>query len=110
MIRWFKASEEFLAFVSVKDPVVEGTYAHDCFCGLEVPDDLKSVRADLWLAQSKRNPEFVQEHSIWLASSNSVLTLLFIEESSVALSDPEGDDLEELQPEDLKVNRRKWPR
>ena len=110
VIRWFKASEEFLAFVSVKDPVAEGTYAYDCFRGASVPDDLKSVRADLWLAQSKRNPAYVQEHSIWLPSYDSVLTLLYIEESSIALSDPEEEALEELQPEDFTVHRRKWPR
>ena len=77
VIRWFKASEEFMAFVSVKNPVAKGTYAHDCFRGLKVPDDLKSVRAELWLAESKRhNAEYVQEHSIWLPSYDSVLTLL----------------------------------
>lgn len=110
VIRWFKASEEFMAFVSVKDPVAEGTYAYDCFRGARVPDDLKSVRADLWLAESSRNPEYVQEHSIWLPSYDSVLTLLYIEESAIFLADPEEEALEELRPEDFTVNRRKWPR
>lgn len=110
VIRWFKSSEEFMAFVSVKDPVAEGTYAYDCFRGVRVPDDLKSVRADLWLAESKRNPGYVQEHSIWLPSYDSVLTLLYIEESSIALADPEEEALEELQPENFTVHRRNWPR
>lgn len=110
VIRWFKASEEFMAFVSVKDPVAEGTYAYDCFRGVRVPDDLKSVRADFWLAESKRNPGYVQEHSIWLPLYDSVLTLLYIEESSIALADREEDALEELQPENFTVHRRKWPR
>jgi hypothetical protein len=110
VIRWFKASEEFLVFVAVKDPVAEGTYAHDCFRGVRVPDDLKSVRADLWLAESKRNPDYVLEHSIWLPSYDSVLTLLYIEESSIAIADSEEEALEELEPENFTVNRRKWPR
>lgn len=110
VIRWFKASEEFLAFVSVKEQVAQGTYAYDCFRGEKVPDDLKSVRADLWLAESKRNPEYVQEHSIWLPSYDSVLSLLFIDESAISLADPQEEALEELTPEDFTVNRRKWPR
>jgi hypothetical protein len=110
VIRWFKASEEFMAFVSVKDAVAEGTYAYDCFRGLTVPDDLKSVRAELWLAESKRNPDYIQEHSIWLPSYDSVLTLLYIEESSIALADPGEEGIEELDPNDFTVNRGRWPR
>lgn len=110
VIRWFKASEEFMAFVSVKDSVAEGTYAYDCFRGVKAPDDLKNVRAELWLAESKRhNPEYVQEHSIWLPSYDSVLTLLYIEESSIALVDPDEEALEGLDPEDFSLDRRKWP-
>jgi len=110
VIRWFKASEEFMAFVSVKDSVAEGTYAYDCFRGVKVPDDLNSVRAELWLSESKRrNPDYVQEHSIWLPAYDSVLTLLYIEESSISLVDTDEETLEELRAEDFTVNRRKWP-
>jgi len=110
VIRWFKASEEFLAFVSVKGSVAEGTYAYDCFRGVRVPDDLKSVRADLWLAGSKRNPDYVLEHSMWLPSYDSVLTLLCIEEPSASLVDPNEEALEELRPEDFGLGRSRWPR
>jgi len=69
------------------------------------------VRSDLWLAESRRGfPEFLQEHSIWLPSYDSVLTLLYIEESAHALVDQEEEALEELQPEDFTIKRRKWPR
>jgi hypothetical protein len=39
-----------------------------------------------------------------------VLTLLYIEESAHALVDQDEEALEELQPEDFTINRRKWPR
>ena len=111
VIRWFKASEEFMAFVSVRSQVAEGTYAYDCFRGASVPDDLKSVRAELWLAESKRrNPEYLQEHSIWLPFYDSVLTLLCIEEPSISLVDEEEETLDELRHEDFTLNRSKWPR
>jgi hypothetical protein len=103
VIRWFKASEEFGEFVAVKDSVSEGTYAYDCFQGLAVPDDLRTVKSNLWLAASRRGlPDFLQEHSIWLPS--------YIEESAHALVDQDEEALEELQPEDFTINRRKWPR
>jgi hypothetical protein len=111
VIRWFKASEEFGEFVAVKDSVSAGTYAYDCFQGLAVPDGLRTVKSDLWLADSRRGlPDFLQEHSIWLPSYDSVLTLLYIEESAHSLVDQDEEALEELQPEDFTINRRKWPR
>lgn len=111
VIRWFKAADEFQAFIAVHECVSEGTYAHDCFQALKVPDDLKSVKADLWLSPSRRrSPEYILEHSIWLPSYNSVLTLLYIEEVGASLVDEGEEALEELRPEDFTLNRSKWPR
>ena len=111
VIRWFKASEEFGVFVAVKDSVSEGTYVYDCFQGLAAPDDLRTVKSDSWLADSRRGlPDFLQEHSIWLPSYDRVVTLLYTEESSHALVDQDEEALEELKPEDFTINRRSWPR
>jgi Zn-dependent peptidase ImmA (M78 family) len=110
VIRWFKASEEFEAFVAVHDRVPEGTYAYDCFRGLSVPDDLRTVKAHLWLAPSRRrNPDYIFEHSVSLPSYDSVLTLLYIEEVATSPVDEE-ENLDELHPEDFTLNRRRWPR
>jgi len=111
VVRWFKASEEFEAFVSVRESVAQGTYAHDCFRGMPVPDMLKSVKSDLWLAESNRgNPDYILEHSIPLPSYNSVLTLLCIEAVGHSLQDDDEGALEELNPEDFTLRRRNWPR
>jgi hypothetical protein len=110
VIRWFKASEEFEAFVAVHDRVPEGTYAYDCFRGVSVPDDLRTVKAHLWLASSRRrNPDYIFEHSVSLPSYDSVLTLLYNEEVATALVDEE-ENLDELRPEDFTLNRHRWPR
>jgi len=111
VVRWFKASEEFEAFVSVKESVAEGTYAYDSFRGKPVPDMLKSVKSELWLAQSSRgNPDYILEHSIALPSYNSVLTLLYIEDIGHSLQDDEEGSLDDLHPEDFTLRRRSWPR
>lgn len=110
-IRWFKASDEFEAFVSVRESVAEGTYAHDCFKGIAVPDDLKRVNSHLWLAASTgANPDYIFEQSLLLPFYNSVLTLLYIEQTAHSLQDEEEGKLEELEPESFTLQRRKWPR
>lgn len=45
-----------------------------------------------------------------MPSYDSVLTLLYIEESSIVLANPQDETLEELDPENFSLNRRKWPR
>jgi hypothetical protein len=111
VVRWFKVSEEFEAFVSVRESVTQGTYAYDCFKRVAVPDELKSMRSDLWLAESRRgNPDYIFEHSLWLPSYDSVLTLLYIEDVGHSLQDDEQGVLEELDPQDFTVKRKRWPR
>lgn len=111
MIRWFKGSDQFEAFVSIRESVAEGTYAYDCFRQRSVPDELKRVRSDLWLVSSKRgNPDYIFEHSLWLPSYDSVLTLLYIEEVANALDDHQEGALEELDPEEFTLRRKHWRR
>ena len=75
-----------------------------------MPDDLRTVKANLWLAPSRRrNPDYIFEHSVSLPSYDSVLTLLCIEEVARSLVDEE-ENLDELRPEDFTLNRRRWPR
>jgi Zn-dependent peptidase ImmA (M78 family) len=111
VVRWFKASDEFEAFVSVRESVALGTYAYDCFKRVAVPDELKSVRGDLWLAESRRgNPDYIFEHSVWLPSYESVLTLLYIEDVGHALEDDDEGAFEEVDPEEFTLRRKRWSR
>lgn len=111
IIRWFKGSEEFEAFVSVRESVAEGTYAYDCFRQKLVPDELKRVKSDLWLADSRRgNPDYILEQSLWLPSYDSVLTLLYIDETGHALEEDQQGALEELDAGEFTLRRTRWPR
>jgi hypothetical protein len=106
LIRWFKASEEFDAFVMVRDQVAKGTYAYDCFNGRTVPDELNAVRANLWLAPSRwRNEEYILEQSVWLPYYESVLTLLYLEQPSSLARDNDAGAPEELNPEDFTLRQ-----
>ena len=108
-IRWFKPSEDFASFVPVHEEVQQGTYAFDCFRGLATPDSLERVRADLWLRSSRLLPSSgVLEHSIFLPAYRSVLTLLYIDEPVEQPEERNG--LDELNPEDFTLRRRRWPR
>jgi Zn-dependent peptidase ImmA (M78 family) len=109
VVRWFKSSDEFDAFVSVGERIEPGTYAYDCFQGKRVPDELKSVRANLWLTSKEASP-YVLEHSIWMPTYESVLTLLYLEAPSRAARSDDEEGLEELNPEDFTLRRRRWPR
>jgi Zn-dependent peptidase ImmA (M78 family) len=111
VIRWFKSSDEFDAFVSVGDRVEQGSYAYDCFKRKTVPDELKSVHANLWLVSPEASSDgYVLEHSVWMPFYDSVLTLLYLETPSSAARYDDDGRLEELDPEDFTLRRRRWPR
>jgi Zn-dependent peptidase ImmA (M78 family) len=107
VIRWFKASEEFEAFVAVHDRVPEGTYAcvEVCRC-LTICELSKRICGLLVLVDATH---YIFEHSVSLPSYDSVLTLLYIEEVVTSPVDEE-ENLDELHPEDFTLNRRRWPR
>jgi len=109
-IRWFKASDEFEGFIPVREQVAEGSYAYDCFRGVNVPDKLSPVNVESWIDTANlRLGQYIQEHSVWLPSYNSVLTLLYIDRP-LEHTEEEGSLLDELRPEDFTLRRRRWPK
>ena len=81
-IRWFKGSADFDAFIRVGERIAQGTFAHKCFEGISVSNELNEVRSELWLAPSHRPaPNYILEQSIRLPFYDSVLTLLCIEQN-----------------------------
>ena len=107
VIRWFKASEEFEAFVAVHDRVPEGTYACvEVYRCLTICELSKRICGLLLLVDATH---YIFEHSVSLPSHDSVLTLLYIEEVVTSPVDEE-ENLDELHPEDFTLNRRRWPR
>lgn len=67
--------------------------------------------SDLWLASSGgMNPDYILAQSIPIPFYDSVLTLLRIEQVGYSLQDDEEGALDELNPQDFTLGRRKWPR
>jgi hypothetical protein len=109
---WSRRSEEFRFGVSLAGATRQGTFANDCFAGRDIPDRPEPVSADLWLdSHNVAAGARIWEQSKALPSYSSVLTLLWIKERIEIYSDSdEGAGLDELDPEQFTIHRRRWPR
>lgn len=107
-VRWYRASDEFARAVRT-GPLDRRTLAHDLFVGGTV-SDAGTVSADAWLyEQNLVEGARVWEHSVYLRSYNAVLTLLEIRDRIEKQSEYDEDLLEELDPEEFTLRRKKWP-
>ena len=109
---WSRRSEEFRFRVSFEGATRQGTFANDCFAGRDTPDRPEPVSADLWLdSHNVAAGARLWEQSKALPSYSSVLTLLWIKERiEIYSDDDEQVGLDELDPEQFTISRRRWPR
>jgi hypothetical protein len=110
--RWFARSDSFRFFLPLPELPANGSFAARIFRGESAPAELAPVRPDAWLdRQAAEHLDTLLEHSISLPNYNAVLTLLWAYKMEPL---PAGDGqeaiLEDLDPEDFTVNRRRWPR
>jgi hypothetical protein len=102
----------FSFFSSIAELPADGSFAAQIFRGESAPTELAPVRPDAWLdRQAAENVDTLLEHSISLPNYNAVLTLLWAYKVETM---PTGHDeevlLDDLDPEDFTLNRRRWPR
>jgi hypothetical protein len=102
----------FPFFLPIAELPTDGSFAAQIFRGEAAPTELAPVRPDAWLdRQAAENVATLLEHSISLPSYNAVLTLLWAYKVETM---PTGQDeevlLDDLDPEDFTLNRRRWPR
>lgn len=110
--RWFVRSDSFRFFLPLAELPANGSFAVRIFRGEAVPAELAPVRPDAWLdRQAAEHVDTLLEHSISLPNYNAVLTLLWAYKIDAL---PAGHDeealLDDLDPEDFTLNRRRWPR
>ena len=107
-VRWYKSSQDFVRWVR-KGRLSESTFASDCFQGKIVPDNLEPVPASAWLFEKGlREDAKIWEHSVALPNYGAVLTVLVMRDA-VEDWDDTPDSLDELDPREFTVKRRRWP-
>jgi hypothetical protein len=110
--RWFVRSDSFRFFLSLPELPADGSFAARIFGGESVPAELAPVAPDAWLdRQAAERVDTLLEHSIGLPNYNAVLTLLWAYKVE-ALSVGDGQEalLDDLDPVDFTLSRRRWPR
>ncbi len=110
--RWFVRSDSFRFFLPLAELPANGSFAARIFGGESAPAELAPVRADAWLdRQDAEHVTTLLEHSISLPNYSAVLTLLWAYKlESLPTSDGQEALLEDFDPEDFTLNRRRWPR
>jgi IrrE N-terminal-like domain len=110
--RWFVRSDSFRFYLPLPELPANGSFAARIFRGESTPAELAPVRPDAWLdRRAAEHVALLLEHSISLPNYNAVLSLLWAYKAEPL---PAGDGnevlLEDLNPEDFTLNRRRWPR
>jgi hypothetical protein len=90
--------------------VPQGSYARAAYEGKDVPGDPEPVAADEWIDNwNLREGAEIWEQSLRLHSYDSVITLLWIKREIVQTTTEEDSLLDELDPEDFTLRRKRWP-
>jgi hypothetical protein len=112
--RWYQGSLGFPFFLPKNELPHPGSFAGKLFGGGSVPDDFSPVPPDLWLSnKDAEKVKLLLEHSIYLHNYDAVLTWLWISEfhdEIIRIEDREDAYLDDLDPEDFSLHRKKWPR
>lgn len=109
--RWFVRSDSFRFFLPLSELPANGSFAARIFRGESAPADLAPVPPDAWLdRQAAEHVDTLLEHSISLPNYNAVLTLLWAYKVEPPARNDQEALLEDLDPEDFTLNRRRWPK
>lgn len=108
--RWYRRSDAFPFYLSKEILPCDGSFAYGLFEGSNAPDDFAEIPAETWLdRQDADRVVRVLEHSIGLPNYDAVLTLLQFELKDVG-DEEDPPNIEDLDPEDFTVRRKRWPR
>jgi Zn-dependent peptidase ImmA (M78 family) len=108
--KWYRRSDAFPFYLSKEILPCEGSLAHRLFEGRDAPNDFAEVPLGSWLDwQDTPKALRVLEHSVRLPYYDAVLTLLWFQLRDLA-DEEEPPNLEDLDPEDFTLRRKRWPR
>lgn len=110
IIQWTRRSDSFRLFLRRGVKVPQGSYAMEAYGGKALPGDPEPVAADEWIdSWNLREGAEIWEQSLGLPGYNSVITLLWIKREIARKAMDEDSLLEELEPEDFTLRRKRWP-
>lgn len=107
---WYRASDEFGRAVRLGIPD-ERTGPASYFRQRTLPPGVQETPADAWLYDANlKQGATVWEQSVALPAYNSVLTILELRQRVEEHTDYDEAELEELDPDDFTLRRKRWPR
>lgn len=108
--KWYRRSDACPFYLSKEILPCEGSFAHRLFEGRDAPNDFAQVPPESWLDQ-RDSPKVLRvlEHSVRLSYYDAVLTLLWFELRDL-VDEEDPPNLEDLDPEDFTLTRKRWPR
>jgi Zn-dependent peptidase ImmA (M78 family) len=111
IIQWSRKSDSFRYFLQRNVEVPQASYAMAAFKGKKLPGDPEPVAAHEWIESPRlHDGAEIWEQSLLLPSYESVMTLLWIKREIAKEGVPEDDSLlEELDPEEFTLRRKRWP-
>ena len=108
--QWYRRSDAFPLYLSKEILPCEGSFAYRLFEGSHGPDDFAEVPPDSWLDREDTNRVArVLEHSIRLPNYDAVLTLLWFQLRDAG-DEEDPPSIEDLDPEDFTLRRKRWSR
>lgn len=107
--QWYRRSDAFRLYLSKEILPCDGSFAYRLFEGSNAPNDFAEVPPESWLDRRDADRVVrVLEHSVRLPNYDAVLTLLWFQlKDSVDETDP--PNLDDLDPEDFTLRRKRWP-
>lgn len=111
IIEWAKPNELFKHFIGRRERLNDASLAPKLMAGGIEERVSGLVPAEVWLDESNLRPgAMIYEDSVFQAHYNSVLTLLTINEPLTDIGvDDEESLLDELDPDEFSLHRRRWP-
>lgn len=109
---WYRTSEALPFKLPLQDLPAPLSVAGRIFAGQQIVSGSEEVDPDLWFYPSQAERiSLLVEDSISLANYNAVFTLLWVVQmEGVRGAEDEAERLEELDPREFALERRRWPR
>lgn len=109
---WVHRSDAFTYYLPMGEIPSSKSMAGRLFAGRTGGNGFESVDPVLWLTRrDAEKVDVVLEHSLDLPNYDAVLTLLWVVKTKNSAEESFGEPyLEEMDPEDFTLKRKRWPR